>query len=226
MNRREFCFSLGAAVVGGSAVVCGGAVCSARSDIPIAPVVGDSVLPTSFRAKKVFPEQWQDVLSLGSVSEQTRLLRQSLREFVGNDTALVVASLSGLSPEFLKLLQTESLRAGLELYLPAWFPFEATFCDVTTNRICPLRITQHGIETAKPQSVSCDGFLFSLSGKVGGLSSKPHGMILCDPSRGTWQTFLCHTFLRQSDVPQGHRNPANLQTARWLDFAKKRKPVI
>ena len=216
MNRRDFCFSLGAAVVGGVAVY--SAKCEARGT----SVVGKGVLPASFRAKKIFPEQWWDIFGFDSASEQADMLQNSLRGFVGNSTALVVASQSGMSPEFLKILQTETLRAGLELYLPAGFPGEATYCGMTTEMIYPLQIFQSGIESAKLENLHCDGFLFSLSKSVNEFFAKPHGMFLCDTSRGTWQTFFCQSSIGRGDVSQGNRNHANLQTAQWLDFARKR----
>ena len=216
MNRREFCFSLGAAVAGGIVVS------SAQRETLSAPAVDVPTIPALFRAKKVFPEQWRNVRRFDSASEKTRVLQESLREFVGNDTALVVASLSGMSPRLLNLLQTESLHAGWELYLPADFPDEAIRYGVTREKICPLQVTRHGIESAKQGNTSCDGYLFSLSETTDGFSTKPRGMILCDASRGTWQTFLCQTLMSRDDVSHGHRNLANLQTAQWLDFAKKR----
>ena len=216
MNRREFCFSLGAAVMGG------GVVCSAKCETQATSVSAEPVIPVSFRAKKVYPEQWRDVLDFDSVSKQTKMLPNSLRELVGNDTSLVVASPAGMSSEFLKLLQKESLRAGLELYLPADFPGKVTYYGMATDCICPLQVTQHGIEFSKLDNAPCDGFLFSLSRTPDGLYTKSRGMILCDASRGTWQTFICQTSMRHGEEPQGDRNLANLQTAQWLDFAKKR----
>lgn len=216
MNRREFCFSLGTAVVGGIAVG------SAKREARAVSAADERVLPASFRAKKIFPEQWRDVLGFDTASEQTRRMQHSLRGFVAHDTALVVASLSGWSPVFLELLQAESLRTGLEFYLPAGFPGEATYRSRATDIICPLQVTRQGVESAKSWDVPCDGFLFSLSGMPGECSAKPRGLFLCDASRGTWQTFLCQTPLGRDSVSPGSRHLANLQTARWLDFAKKR----
>ncbi|MCL2117223.1 MAG: hypothetical protein FWH27_02230 [Planctomycetaceae bacterium] len=216
MNRREFCFSLGAAVAGG------GIACFANCETRTVPVVAGPVLSASFRAKKFFPEQWRDVLAYNSVSEQATTLRRLLQCLAGNDTALVVASRSGLSPEFLKLLETESLRAELELYLPADIPSKAAFRTTATDWICPLQVTRQGIEPAKPEIAPCDGFLFSLPAPVGDYPAKSRGMILCDTSRATWQTYLCQTPLERETISQSDRNLASLQTAQWLDGAKKR----
>jgi hypothetical protein len=82
-----------------------------------------------------------------------------------------------------------------------------------TGLIRPLHVIQQDIETVKSGITSCDGYLIS--------STKSRGIILCDASRGSWKTFLCRTWTRREDVTLGDRNLANLQTAQWLDHAKK-----
>jgi hypothetical protein len=207
MNRREFCLSFGAAVAGGIAV------CSPHRDTRSAPTEAAPVLLAPFRAIKVFPEQWREFLAFDSASEQATLLQESLRSLTANHTALVIASLSGLSPEFVKCLVTESLHVDRELYLPAKFPGEIACGGAISGLICTLQVTRQGIETAQSGNCPNDGFLFSLP--------KSRGMILCDASPGTWQTFLCQKTTERDDTQQGDKNLANLQTAQWLDIAQK-----
>jgi len=211
MNRREFCFSLGAAVAGGMPL------CSPYCKTQVAFGVAESVVPVSFRAKKFFPLLWRDFPGFGFTSDKIKLLRF----LAGNDTVLVVPSLAGMTPEFLKCLQLASLNAGLELYLPADLS-----PGTMTDLICPLQVTRQSIHSTVSDNGSCDGFLFSIrySGQTTSSENagKLCGMILCDASRGTWQTYLCQTSTGQGAISQSHCYLTRLRIAKWLDMAHRR----
>ncbi len=213
MNRREFCLSLGTVIAGGLAV------CSAIRETPAVAIPGEPVRPEAFCAKKFHPEQWRDDYSHMTVAQRRNALRHRLRATAADCTALLVTSLAGMPPKFVRFLEAEASRAGLEFYVPAIFP-GAALCrgNPQITDVRPLRYTGQTVVCVAESHAAGrgmrDGFRFSFA--------ESRGIILCDASRGTWQTFLSRSQNRQSETARRDENRTNLHTARWLDAAEKR----
>lgn len=197
MNRREFCLSLGATALGGTV--------AAWRRVPAEAVRDQLVVRDRFRAKLIYPEPLSERLAFLPVSEQVKRLREELSELSERFDALVVNERRNLSPEFAARLEAASSHVGLDLYWPgrfSWKPFSLM----------------------ELESDMQDGLFFLVSPQESVSSSR--GIIVCDPSRCRWRTFL----YRERENPfipgEWHVRNENLRTARCLDRMQKQQPFI
>ena len=206
MNRREFCFSLGAAVGSGVAVY-GGSVVSTPVDSGIVATPVDEH-PVRFRAKKVFLESWDaETLHANSpvfasfVRNQLTAIRRD-----GCDTLILVP---GRCAELkrLKQIDSEASRLGLAILVPTQLT-RNFFREVHT--VIPLAHERETFHNLSGKTANDGGFLLVNE------SDNVIGLVLYDASRCLWAGYAAPDAAHVHDA-EYYDNDSQLVAARWID---------
>ena len=198
MNRREFCFSLGAAVGSGVAVF-GGHVVSA-------PVVGGTFALSAdehsfrFRAKKVFLDSWN-----------TEILRDHASN-VRRDRcdALVVVPGRCSCSRWIKQIVSEANGLRLTVLVPT-----QTTCDFfrEAQTVIPLANDGNTLLNASGNAANDGGFL--LVNKV----ESVFGLVLYDASRCLWSSYASSDVAHVQDARWCYQD-TQIVAARWIDMMR------
>ena len=224
MNRRDFCFSLGAAVAGGLAVL---------GDPASGDAVASSLCGTAdqralrFRAKKVFLESWNSDGNTAASFVRNQL--NDIRRDGCNGLILVPGRDSCTA--WTQLIVSEASRMELTTLVPVRLTRDFLR---EVSRVFPLAQEKgilSGITTSfRDGQASCDGGFLLVNG-----SDSVFGLVLYDPSRCLWTGFGLWTGFAESgnalslnttsrvercDNADWRDADSQLTAARWIDHVR------